>query len=149
MDKTIKAAAAAVADIGDGASLAVGGFGLCGIPHVLIKALYEHGARGLETVTNNCGTDDAGLGLLLRAGRVRRTVSSYVGENKEFARQYLSGVDHPGKSDQGHGRCHGPRPRSQARHRHDGTCHQRRPPEDRHPVFTAPDRRTMRPADHH
>jgi 3-oxoacid CoA-transferase subunit A len=91
MDKTIKAAAAAVADIGNGASLAVGGFGLCGIPHVLIKALYEHGARGLETVTNNCGTDDAGLGLLLRAGRVRRTVSSYVGENKEFARQYLSG----------------------------------------------------------
>src|SRR5580698_5733910 len=91
MDKTIKAAAAAVADIGNGASLAVGGFGLCGIPHVVIKALYEHGARGLETVTNNCGTDDAGLGLLLRAGRVRRTVSSYVGENKEFARQYLSG----------------------------------------------------------
>jgi len=84
-------AAEAVADIGDGASLAVGGFGLCGIPHVLIQALYELGSSGLETVSNNCGVDDAGLGVLLAAGRIRRTVGSYVGENREFARQYLAG----------------------------------------------------------
>jgi 3-oxoacid CoA-transferase subunit A len=80
-----------VADIGDGASLAVGGFGLCGIPHVLIQALYEQGSSDLETVSNNCGVDAAGLGVLLIAARIRRTVSSYVGENREFARQYLSG----------------------------------------------------------
>jgi 3-oxoacid CoA-transferase subunit A len=91
VDKVVASAAEAVADIGDGASLAVGGFGLCGIPHVLIQALYELGSQDLETVSNNCGVDAAGLGVLLMAGRIRRTVSSYVGENKEFARQYLSG----------------------------------------------------------
>lgn len=91
MDKVVASAAAAVADIPDGASLAVGGFGLCGVPHVLIKALHELGSGELETVTNNCGVDSAGLGVLLRDGRIRRTISSYVGENKEFARQYLSG----------------------------------------------------------
>ena len=87
----VATAAEAVADIGDGASLAVGGFGLCGIPLVLIKALHELGSSNLETVSNNCGVDDAGLGVLLKDGRIRRTVSSYVGENKEFARQYLAG----------------------------------------------------------
>src|SRR5207249_3325076 len=81
----------AVRDIPDGASLAVGGFGLCGVPHTLIQALYELGSTNLETVSNNCGIDDAGLGVLLGAGRIRRTISSYVGENKEFARQYLQG----------------------------------------------------------
>lgn len=91
MDKTCASAAEAVADIGDGASLAVGGFGLCGIPLALIQALLEQGATDLETVSNNCGIDDAGLGVLLGAGRIRRTISSYVGENKEFARQYLAG----------------------------------------------------------
>ena len=91
MDKVVASAAEAVADIGDGASLAVGGFGLCGIPHVLIQALYEQGSSDLETVSNNCGVDAAGLGVLLIAARIRRTVSSYVGENREFARQYLSG----------------------------------------------------------
>jgi 3-oxoacid CoA-transferase subunit A len=91
MDKTVESAAAAVADIPDGASLAVGGFGLCGIPHVLIAALHDQGASNLETVSNNCGVDEAGLGVLLFAGRIRRTIGSYVGENKEFARQYLSG----------------------------------------------------------
>jgi 3-oxoacid CoA-transferase subunit A len=91
MDKTYASAAEAVADIGDGASIAVGGFGLCGIPHVLIAALLEHGATQLETVSNNCGVDGAGLGMLLEAGRIRRTTGSYVGENKEFARQYLGG----------------------------------------------------------
>jgi 3-oxoacid CoA-transferase subunit A len=91
MDKLIRSAADAVVDIGDGASLAVGGFGLCGIPSVLIEALLDSGARDLEIVSNNCGVDDWGLGLLLHHRRVRRVVASYVGENKEFARQYLSG----------------------------------------------------------
>jgi 3-oxoacid CoA-transferase subunit A len=91
MDKTVASAAAAVGDIPDGVSLAVGGFGLCGIPLRLIQALLEQGTSDLETVSNNCGVDGAGLGLLLDAHRVRRTVSSYVGENKEFARQYLAG----------------------------------------------------------
>jgi 3-oxoacid CoA-transferase subunit A len=91
VDKVVATAAAAVADIGDGASLAVGGFGLCGIPHVLIDALHELGSAELETVSNNCGVDEAGLGVLLMAGRIRRTIGSYVGENREFARQYLAG----------------------------------------------------------
>ena len=91
MDKTYASATEAVADIASGSSLAVGGFGLCGIPFVLIDALLEHGATDLETVSNNCGVDRAGLGKLLFANRIRRTIGSYVGENKEFARQYLSG----------------------------------------------------------
>ncbi|MFJ7125626.1 CoA transferase subunit A [Streptomyces sp. NPDC098101] len=91
MDKTSPSAADAVADIGDGASLAVGGFGLCGIPSTLISALHAQGAGGLRVVSNNCGTDDHGLGILLGAGRIARVTGSYVGENKEFARQYLSG----------------------------------------------------------
>lgn len=91
MDKTVATAAAAVADIADGASLAVGGFGLCGIPSELIGALHAAGVSDLRTVSNNCGVDDWGLGILLAAGRISRTTGSYVGENKEFARQYLSG----------------------------------------------------------
>ncbi|MBB5907298.1 3-oxoacid CoA-transferase subunit A [Actinoalloteichus hymeniacidonis] len=91
MDKVLASASEAVADIGDGASLAVGGFGLCGIPAELIAALYEQGATDLETVSNNCGVDGHGLGILLADGRIRRTISSYVGENKEFARQFLGG----------------------------------------------------------
>jgi 3-oxoacid CoA-transferase subunit A len=91
MDKTFGSARDAVADIGNGASIAVGGFGLSGIPHVLIEALLEQGTTDLETVSNNCGIDGAGLGLLLAAGRIRRTTGSYVGENREFARQYLGG----------------------------------------------------------
>ncbi|MFJ6213809.1 CoA transferase subunit A [Streptomyces sp. NPDC092296] len=91
MDKVVDSAAHAVEDIPDGATLAVGGFGLCGIPSTLIGALVESGASGLRVVSNNCGVDDWGLGLLLRAGRIARMTSSYVGENKEFARQYLSG----------------------------------------------------------
>ncbi|MFD8082061.1 CoA transferase subunit A [Kitasatospora sp. NPDC059722] len=81
----------AVRDIPDGAVLAVGGFGLCGIPSTLIGALVHAGATGLRVVSNNCGVDGWGLGLLLRAGRIARMTSSNVGENKEFARQYLSG----------------------------------------------------------
>jgi 3-oxoacid CoA-transferase subunit A len=91
MDKVVESAAAAVADIPDGATLSVGGFGLCGIPSVLIEALLEAGTTDLEAVSNNCGVDDWGLGRLLMDRRLRRMVSSYVGENKEFARQYLSG----------------------------------------------------------
>lgn len=91
MDKVVASAAEAVADIGSGARLSVGGFGLCGVPSVLIEALLAQGADDLEAVSNNCGVDAWGLGRLLMAGRLRRMVSSYVGENKEFARQYLSG----------------------------------------------------------
>lgn len=91
MDKTLPTAADAVADIGEGASLAVGGFGLCGIPSTLISALYVQGAGSLQVVSNNCGTDEHGLGILLGAGRIARVTGSYVGENKEFARRYLGG----------------------------------------------------------
>ena len=91
MDKVVGSAAEAVADIPRGALLAVGGFGLCGIPSTLITALADAGTGDLRVVSNNCGVDDWGLGLLLRAGRIARMTSSYVGENKEFARQYLSG----------------------------------------------------------
>ncbi|UVS76505.1 CoA transferase subunit A [Actinokineospora sp. UTMC 2448] len=91
MDKVVRSAAEAVADIADNASLAVGGFGLCGIPSELIKALLDKGVTGLDVTSNNCGVDEWGLGLLLRERRIARMTSSYVGENKEFARQYLSG----------------------------------------------------------
>ncbi len=91
MDKVVASAADAVADIASGSTLSVGGFGLCGIPSVLITALLETGVTDLEAVSNNCGVDEWGLGMLLGAKRIRRMVSSYVGENKEFARQYLSG----------------------------------------------------------
>ncbi|WP_405539165.1 CoA transferase subunit A [Streptomyces sp. NBC_00075] len=91
MDKVRASAAEAVADIPDGASLAVGGFGLSGIPDVLIRALHSQGTTGLRVVSNNCGVDGHGLGVLLADGRIARVTGSYVGENKEFARQYLSG----------------------------------------------------------
>ncbi|WP_405906159.1 MULTISPECIES: CoA transferase subunit A [unclassified Streptomyces] len=91
MNKVSASAAAAVADIPDGASLAVGGFGLSGIPATLIDALHAQGATGLKVVSNNCGVDGQGLGVLLAEGRISRVTGSYVGENKEFARQYLSG----------------------------------------------------------
>ncbi|BEP13365.1 succinyl-CoA--3-ketoacid CoA transferase subunit A [Acidothermaceae bacterium B102] len=91
MDKVVASAEQAVADVRDGASIALGGFGLCGIPSALIAALVAQGAGDLETVSNNCGVDGIGLGLLLEAGRVRRHTGSYVGENKEYARQYLAG----------------------------------------------------------
>ena len=91
MDKVVWSAADAVADIGSGSSIAAGGFGVSGIPSVLIEALLETGVGDLEVVSNNCGIDDWGLGRLLSAGRITRMVASYVGENKEFARQYLGG----------------------------------------------------------
>ncbi|MGZ0710568.1 CoA transferase subunit A (plasmid) [Coraliomargarita sp. W4R53] len=91
IDKTWTSAEAAVADIPDGASLAVGGFGLSGNPIALIEALLAQGTSGLSIVSNNCGVDDWGLGVLLNAKRIRKMTSSYVGENKEFERQFLSG----------------------------------------------------------
>jgi 3-oxoacid CoA-transferase subunit A len=91
MDKVVASALEGVSDIASGSTIAVGGFGLCGIPTTLVNALLELGADELQVVSNNCGVDDWGLGLLLRDRRIRRMVASYVGENKEFARQYLSG----------------------------------------------------------
>jgi 3-oxoacid CoA-transferase subunit A len=91
LDKTVASAAEAVSDISDGSSIAVGGFGLCGVPMALIDALHQQGTTDLSVVSNNCGVDDWGLGVLLFAHRIARTTSSYVGENKEFERQFLSG----------------------------------------------------------
>lgn len=91
IDKQWSSAADAVADIPDGASLAVGGFGLSGNPIALIEALLAQGTSELSIVSNNCGVDDWGLGVLLAAKRIRKMTSSYVGENKEFERQFLSG----------------------------------------------------------
>ena len=91
IDKVVRSAREAVADVVDGATLVVGGFGLCGIPENLIAALVEKGVRDLTVVSNNCGVDDWGLGLLLRTRQIRKMMSSYVGENAEFERQFLSG----------------------------------------------------------
>lgn len=90
MDKVFESAEAAIHDIGDGVTLMSGGFGLCGNPENLIRALCDKGAKNLTVISNNCGTDDYGLGILLQAKQIDKMVSSYVGENKEFERQYLS-----------------------------------------------------------
>ena len=91
MDKVVGSADEAVADMAPGATLAVGGFGLCGIPSVLIDAVLRAEIGELEVVSNNCGVVGWGLGRLLDAKLIRRMISSYVGENKEFARQFLAG----------------------------------------------------------
>ncbi len=92
MSKLFPSATAALADIvKDGQMIAVGGFGLCGIPEALIAALRDSGVRNLTCISNNCGVDGFGLGLLLETRQIRRMIASYVGENKEFERQYLSG----------------------------------------------------------
>ncbi|MDP2312105.1 MAG: CoA transferase subunit A [Pseudomonadota bacterium] len=91
MDKVFPSAAEAVADIPNGATLMAGGFGLCGIPENLILALRDRGVSGLTVISNNCGVDDFGLGILLHTRQIKKMISSYVGENKEFERQYLSG----------------------------------------------------------
>lgn len=91
MDKLVPSPADAVTDIADGAFLAVGGFGLSGNPMKLIEALHDRGISDLKVVSNNCGVDDWGLGILLADRRIARMTSSYVGENKEFARQFLAG----------------------------------------------------------
>ena len=91
MDKTYPSAAAAVTDIPDGSSIAVGGFGLVGVPIVLIRALLAQRTTGLHVVSNNCGVDGWGLGELLSEGRISLVTASYIGENKDFARRYLGG----------------------------------------------------------
>jgi len=91
IDKVVKSADEAVAGMRDDMTLVVGGFGLCGIPENLINALVRLGVKGLTCVSNNAGVDDWGLGLLLRSRQIRKMVASYVGENAEFERQYLSG----------------------------------------------------------
>lgn len=91
IDKRVASAEEALKDVFDGAHLAVGGFGLCGIPENLITALVKMGVKGLTCYSNNAGVDDFGLGLLLQNRQVKKMVSSYVGENAEFERQYLSG----------------------------------------------------------
>lgn len=91
MNKVVASAQDAVADIEDGAVILAGGFGLCGIPENLIAALAARGVRDLTFISNNAGVDTFGLGILLRNRQVRKMISSYVGENKEFERQYLSG----------------------------------------------------------
>jgi 3-oxoacid CoA-transferase subunit A len=91
IDKRASSPDAAVAGIESGASIAVGGFGLARIPWILIEALHKQGARDLTIVSNNCGVDGAGLGRLLEARRISRVIASYIGENKEFGRQFLSG----------------------------------------------------------
>lgn len=92
MDKLYPSATLALDGlVNDGMTLAVGGFGLCGIPEALIRSLRDSGKRDLTVISNNAGVDGFGLGLLLESRQVRKMVSSYVGENKEFERQYLSG----------------------------------------------------------
>ncbi|MFT3807134.1 CoA transferase subunit A [Arenimonas sp.] len=91
-DKVYPDAATALRDIvKDGQTLAVGGFGLCGIPEALIAALRDSGAKGLTAISNNAGVDGFGLGMLLATRQIKKMISSYVGENKEFERQYLAG----------------------------------------------------------
>src|SRR5215213_11456616 len=91
MDKTVASADEAVADFFDGMTIMAGGFGLCGIPENLIAAIRGSGVKDLTVISNNCGVDDFGLGLLLARGQIRKMISSYVGENKLFAELYLSG----------------------------------------------------------
>src|SRR5712672_1385603 len=91
INKVVASADEAVRDVADGATLVVGGFGLCGIPENLIHALVKRGVKGLTCVSNNAGVDDWGLGLLLQTRQTRKMVSSYVGENAEFERQFLAG----------------------------------------------------------
>ncbi|MDG2021007.1 MAG: CoA transferase subunit A [Phycisphaerales bacterium] len=92
VDKVFDSPSAALADlVEDGMTVAVGGFGLCGIPELLITALRDTGARDLVAVSNNAGVDDWGLGLLLETRQIRKMVSSYVGENAEFERQFMAG----------------------------------------------------------
>lgn len=92
MNKVYPSAAEALKDIvADGQTVAVGGFGLCGIPEQLIIALRDSGVKDLTAVSNNAGVDDWGLGLLLQTRQIKKMISSYVGENKEFERQYLAG----------------------------------------------------------
>src|SRR5436190_18951108 len=90
MNKVLGGASDAVARIPDGATIMMGGFGLCGIPETLIAALHARGTKNLTVISNNAGVDDFGVGILLRARQGRKMIATYVGENKEFERQFLS-----------------------------------------------------------
>ena len=90
MNKVLPDAAAAVSLISDGATIMMGGFGLCGIPEKLIAALYTQGTKNITAISNNAGVDDFGLGILLRSRQVVKMIATYVGENKEFERQFLN-----------------------------------------------------------
>jgi 3-oxoacid CoA-transferase subunit A len=91
MDKVMRSAEDAVAQITDGSTVMVGGFGVCGNPENLLAALHAQGTRGLTVVSNNAGIDDFGLGRLLKARQIRKMIATYVGENREFERQFLAG----------------------------------------------------------
>jgi 3-oxoacid CoA-transferase subunit A len=91
MDKVLPDAEAAVALVPEGATIMMGGFGLCGIPENLIKALHDRGTTQLTVISNNAGVDGFGIGVLLKSRQIRKMISTYVGENKEFERQFLSG----------------------------------------------------------
>jgi 3-oxoacid CoA-transferase subunit A len=91
MNKVLQSADEAVAHIPDGATLMVGGFGVCGNPENLLAALHARGTKGLTVISNNAGIDDFGLGRLLKARQIRKMIATYVGENREFERQYLAG----------------------------------------------------------
>jgi 3-oxoacid CoA-transferase subunit A len=91
MNKVVANADEAIRDMRDGAVIMSGGFGLCGNPENLIDAIHRKGVKNLTVISNNCGTTDKGLGVLLQSRQVRKMVASYVGENKEFERQYLAG----------------------------------------------------------
>ncbi len=101
MQKVVRDADAAVEAIGDGATIMMGGFGVCGVPEHLIAALHRKGVRDLTVISNNAGTDDHGVGVLLQARQIRKMISTYVGENKEFERQY------PREGDRGRTRAAG------------------------------------------
>src|ERR671930_1889467 len=91
MNKVVKNADEAIRDMQDGAVIMSGGFGLCGNPENLIAAIHRKGVKNLTIISNNCGTTDKGLGVLLQTRQVRKMIASYVGENKEFERQFLAG----------------------------------------------------------
>lgn len=91
ISKVVNNSDEAIADIGDGSVLMLGGFGLCGIPENCIQSLVEKGVKNLTCISNNAGVDDFGIGLMLQKHQVKKMISSYVGENKEFERQLLSG----------------------------------------------------------
>jgi 3-oxoacid CoA-transferase subunit A len=91
MNKVVANADEAIRDLQDGAVIMSGGFGLCGNPENLIKAIYRKGVKNLTIISNNCGTTDKGLGVLLQSRQVKKMIGSYVGENKEFERQFLKG----------------------------------------------------------
>ena len=91
MNKVLESTEEAVALVPNGATILMGGFGLCGIPENLIAALHARGTKDLTVISNNAGVDDFGIGVLLKSKQVRKMISTYVGENKEFVRQYVTG----------------------------------------------------------